>query len=327
MDNLTHTLTGLMLSRAGLNRFTPHASLLLMLAANMPDIDVLSGLAGPVAYLDHHRGHTHAIAFTPLLALLPPLIVGGLFRRKIPWVRAWAISLAGVASHWLMDWTNVYGVRLWKPFSSTWLRLDLTFIIDLWMLAALFLALAAPFLSRLVNSEIGSRGSPPGRGWAWFALLFILLWNVGRFVAHERAIQVLNSRLYAGETPQRVTAIPTAITPTLWRGVVETRSGVHLLNVNLLLDFDPEAGRVYESATGPAVEAASRDPLFAGFLRFNRTPLWRAVSAPDPPGATQVELLDLRFGTPDEPGFIATALVLRDGSVEQARFSFRGRPR
>ena len=41
MDNLTHTLTGLALSRAGLNRYYARAGLVLMLAANAPDIDVI----------------------------------------------------------------------------------------------------------------------------------------------------------------------------------------------------------------------------------------------------------------------------------------------
>jgi inner membrane protein len=46
MDNLTHTLTGLMLSRAGLNRWHPRASLVLMLSANIPDIDFVAVARG-----------------------------------------------------------------------------------------------------------------------------------------------------------------------------------------------------------------------------------------------------------------------------------------
>ena len=42
MDNVTHTLTGLMLARAGLGKSTQRGgALMLMLAANVPDIDVL----------------------------------------------------------------------------------------------------------------------------------------------------------------------------------------------------------------------------------------------------------------------------------------------
>src|ERR1043165_1620564 len=45
MDPLTHTATGLFLSRAGLNRWTPLATPILLLAANAPDIDI-GGVGG-----------------------------------------------------------------------------------------------------------------------------------------------------------------------------------------------------------------------------------------------------------------------------------------
>jgi hypothetical protein len=42
---------GLALSRAGLNRLTPQATAILLLAANAPDIDVVSAAGGSLAYL------------------------------------------------------------------------------------------------------------------------------------------------------------------------------------------------------------------------------------------------------------------------------------
>ena len=51
MDNLTHSLTGLMLSRAGLNRFYPRATLVLVIAANIPDIDIRGDRARPALLL------------------------------------------------------------------------------------------------------------------------------------------------------------------------------------------------------------------------------------------------------------------------------------
>ena len=46
MDNVTHTLTAVVLSRAGLNRWHPQSIWLLMLAANIPDIDIVAALRG-----------------------------------------------------------------------------------------------------------------------------------------------------------------------------------------------------------------------------------------------------------------------------------------
>ena len=46
MDNLTHSLIGVALSRAGLNRVTPHATAILLLAVNLPDLDIISLVDG-----------------------------------------------------------------------------------------------------------------------------------------------------------------------------------------------------------------------------------------------------------------------------------------
>ena len=54
MDPLTHTATGLFLSRIGLNRWTPRATPILLLAANAPDLDILTASGGSLNYLHYH---------------------------------------------------------------------------------------------------------------------------------------------------------------------------------------------------------------------------------------------------------------------------------
>src|ERR1700683_1706082 len=126
MDPLTHTLTGLFLSRAGLNRWTPRASAILMLAANAPDIDVVSAAGGSLNYLHYHRHLTHSLAAMPVMAMLPVLLVRGVSRKPVHWLGAFFAALIAVGSHLLLDWTNSYGIRLLLPFSGQWLRLDWT---------------------------------------------------------------------------------------------------------------------------------------------------------------------------------------------------------
>ncbi|MBM3775688.1 MAG: metal-dependent hydrolase, partial [Acidobacteria bacterium] len=75
MDNLTHSLTGLLLARAGLDRLTPRAHWVLLAAANAPDLDVVSAASGALAYLQYHRHGTHSLALLPLMALLGPVVV------------------------------------------------------------------------------------------------------------------------------------------------------------------------------------------------------------------------------------------------------------
>src|SRR5437870_2421448 len=115
-----------------------------MVAANAPDIDVLTSLRGSTVYLHYHRGITHGLVMIPLIALLPVALVRLVSGRPLEWKKAWLVSMAGVASHPLLDWTNIYGVRLLLPFSGSWLRLDLLSVVDPWIWAVLLLAALVP---------------------------------------------------------------------------------------------------------------------------------------------------------------------------------------
>src|SRR5271166_3610407 len=110
MDNVTHSLVGLMIARVGLNRCPPGTPIMMIVAANLPDMDVVSGFGGSLTYLQTHRGYTHSLAAAPVMALIPPLLILALFRQRIS-VLTYLFSLIGVLSHLVLDWTNVYGVR------------------------------------------------------------------------------------------------------------------------------------------------------------------------------------------------------------------------
>ncbi len=325
MDNLSHTLTGLILSRAGLNRWTPHATAIMLLAANAPDVDVVSAAGGSLAYLDYHRAHTHALFFAPLMAIaaiLPVMLVARKTKWSIHWRGAFAAALVGVGSHLLLDWTNVYGVRLFLPFSAEWVRLDITHIIDVWIWAILLLGVLAPLLSKLVSSEIGAK-SGSGRAAAISVLLALGGYEYGRYLLHVRAVATVDSRMYYGAAPLRSFAFPGAVGLFSWTGLVQGSGYYVVVPVNLLREFDPTAGRLYYQAEpGPALTAAKQTEVFRRFLTFTQVPLWRASPAPAPEGATRVSVTDLRFGSPQEERFAATAVVL-GSKVLRSEFQLR----
>jgi inner membrane protein len=318
MDNLTHTLTGVVMSRAGLDRCHPRSGLLLILAANAPDIDILAAFGGKLNYFMWHRGITHSIATAPLLALLPVLVVCAVSRSMRGWKAAYVLSLIGVASHLLLDWTNTYGVRLLLPFSPRWLRLDLNNIVDLWIWAVLLIAAVGPLLGRLVSSEIGAQPGS-GRGLALFALAFLVVYDFGRFLIHQRAIETLNSRIYRGGAPIRVAAFPAGVVnPFEWSGWVERPELVMHFPMNLLAEFDPTAPDrvIYKPEPSPAIEAARQAYPVQKFLEFAQFPLWRVVPVPEPEGARRVEVRDWRFS------FTASAIVDQANRVLSASFQF-----
>jgi inner membrane protein len=146
MDNLAHTLVGLAVAKAGLERASPYATAVCVVAANAPDADIVAALKGRWFYLQHHRGITHSVVGTLALALLIPLIFYAAeklimrLRGKSPRIRLRGLLLASVvasATHPLLDWTNSYGVRPFLPWSGKWYYGDLVFIIDPWLWLAL----------------------------------------------------------------------------------------------------------------------------------------------------------------------------------------------
>lgn len=326
MDPLTHALTGVALGHTGLKRWCRYGATVLVLGAVIPDIEIVTSLGGAVTYLHYHRHLTHALVAAPLVALLPWLVVLALARGKLNRGRAYVLALLGVFSHLAFDLTNAYGVRLLLPFSDRWLRLDINSLTDFWILGALMVGAFGPWLAQLVSSEIGDRRGS-GRGLALLALVLVVCFDLGRYVLHERAVAVLDSRLYQGVAPTRVAAFPGAANPLRWTGLVETPGFYSIHSVNLREDFDPTAGHIfYQPELGPAEtvawEAARRSEAFRVFLQFAQYPLRRFYRLEEPEAGLRVEAMDLRFGNPGRPRFVAVAIVDFDGRVRRSSFGF-----
>ena len=105
---------------AGLDRLSPWATTVCVLAANSPDSDIIVGVTTDRwNYLHHHRGITHSIVGTIAIGLLVPLLVAvtertiASIRRRAPTIRLrglMAASLIAAATHPLMDWMNNNGL-------------------------------------------------------------------------------------------------------------------------------------------------------------------------------------------------------------------------
>jgi len=335
MDNVTHTLTGIALSQAGLNRKTRFATLALVLASNAPDVDIVTRLRGSAAYLEYHRGITHSFVGLAGLALLLSALLyalGRLARPKpaapplsAPWLLvACAVGLLG---HLLLDFTNAYGVRPFAPFSGRWFAWDIMPILDPVLLLILGAALGVPFLLRLVSDELGARRTGYRRGAVTALLGLLLLWGVRAFY-HGRAASLLAANNYGDEPPARVGAFPT-LNPLGWSGVVETDSAFYVLPVNALAgDVDPGAAEVFHKPEpSPALDAALKSHVGSVFMDFARFPFARVEQGQA--GGYEVTVRDLRFG--GAAGFAGSfeATIDLDANLRVAgqTFSFMGQAR
>ena len=106
---------------------------------------------------------------------------------------------------------------------------------------------------------------------------------------------VMESRLYQGNPPVRATALPGALNPFVWRGVVETHNPsvlivpVDVSPLNLARQYDPAAGRWYDLvAPSPReLDAVMRTQPFRVFSRFSQLPFWEVHGVQ---GGTRVSL-------------------------------------
>lgn len=360
MDNLTHSLVGLTAAKAGLEKLSPGASALCVLAANSPDIDIVVLIfEGRWAYLHHHRGITHSLVGAAVLALALPLafylndLIIAQIRKREPQVRLTGLLIASIlttATHPLLDWSNNYGIRFLLPWNAQWSYGDFTFVVDpfIWMVlgAVAFLmtaktraqvifwmvvALVPSFLilSRLASSggslnavllpllwivvlivsvtlyRLGF-GERAGRKIAIAALLVVMVYGAGLFVAHALALRQANGQAAAiansrSERIINLAAMATAANPTGWVCVMKTDRATYRFELSLLRDLPASSTFVrYENLKGAeakTVEEAERDHRAQVFLGFARFPVMRVVGE-DCVTQTLVQFADLRYTEP-----------------------------
>ena len=305
MDNITHSLVGATLSKVGLDRTTPLATATLVLAANAPDIDVLSYLRGPYYALAFRRGITHGV---PALLVLPFVVAAAILtwdrwvrRRRhpeAPPARAGptlGLAALGVATHPVLDWMNTYGMRWWMPFDASWSYGDALFIIDPWLWLMLGGACALSLTGR-------GRGRRAAAALALLALGYVL-GMVGADRLASREVWEVASRS-GGPTVESVMVSPHPADPSSADVVVTTTQGYRRGSYRWL---DAPRARVETSITTPfldvdegvspavarsVVEAAWGTPEAARYRVWSRLPFVRVEMEGD---GYRVRIGDARY--------------------------------
>lgn len=305
MDNVTHTLTGIALSQAGLKRKTRFALLALIIGSNLPDIDVIATVGrGGVSYLKYHRGITHSlIGLTALAALLALFLWaigrGGKQKRSVSLKWLFLICWIATACHVLMDFTNDYGIRPFLPFSGKWHALDLMPLVPPYTLLFLILGLGIPAVLSLAAKEMGDSKRPAsaGRAGAIIALCGLVALGALRAASHQRAIQTLGSYTFGQQVPSRIGAFPSMFDPFQWTAVAETDTADYVFGVSSRGgNLNPDViGRFLKPAPSAALDAARNSPAGRVLLRFARFPLARVETIE---GGYMVYIRDLRFASP-----------------------------
>ena len=340
MEPITHFLFGATLSRAGLNRKTALATATMTLAAEAPDLDVISRIGGSVNVFAHHRGFTHSFLGLPLVAAV---VVGFIYlvwrlrgrRTRDPnlpprWGALFGYAYLAGLSHILLDFTNSYGVRPFWPFSERWYSWDIVDIIEPVLLVIMILGLILPSLFSLINEEIGAhQKGPQGRFAATVALLGVFACWGFRDYEHRRAVAMLESQTYQGAEPLRVSAYPYMINPFRWYGVAETPAAFAMMNVDSLTpEVDPESRMQfrYKPEETPIRLAAKKTYLGRVYLDWAQYPVTETEQVNEGPFAYVVRFRDLRYAYPGRGArstLGAMVFLDRDLRVVEERFGMR----
>jgi inner membrane protein len=313
----------------------------MLLAGTIADLDVLSAMVGPGAYLSARQTTTHSvfgtvvviaiavgIAITLRLKSGPPQKAGTTWKIGILMLLI-AATLAAVI-HVLMDLCTSAGVALLWPWRETRLAWDWLPRVDLWILALLLAGILLPELFGLVGSEIGTKAkSPRGRIGALVALALVLFYVGARAMLHGNAVAQLDAHTYRGESPQRLAAFADPVLLVNWHGVVETANQICVVNVPATESarFDPESGLcTHKPEDSSLLQAVQQTAQVKKFLQASRFPKASVGTTDD---GTEIVLRDARDSAEDEKRFaIAVRILLnRKGQVTSQDVLWAGESR
>jgi len=318
MDNLTHSLTGALTSRfiearssasdqkAGFRKIF---FWLFVVAANIPDIDVLLGLFGdPILSIRYHRGLTHSILFAPVLAAFPALVFR--FFSSVKNLRIlWIVALLGVVLHIFFDLVTSFGTRILTPLSETRFALDWLFIIDPVLTVGLGCSIVLAWKMPGRRSSITSAG-----------VIFVVLYVLLTAFSHGAALRsVQGAAKRDGLSWTRISALPQPLSPFRWQGLVQSEEGVHQCFFSVF-DEEPVTFRLFRHDSDSLIVRTTAEPEVLWYLSFARHPLVRSFRE----GETQVvEYRDMTYSLDES---LTRALGFTERSIPfQLRFFYDDR--
>ena len=287
------------LSRAGLNKRTALATSTLVIANNLPDIDV-GVFATSTLAMSFRRGWTHGVLAQ---ATLPIVLTGAMllydrYRQKAsPGDRVNAgqillLSYIGVLLHVFMDFTNSYGVRLLMPFSDRWFYGDALYIVDPW----LYLVLGVGWL-------LAKRNPRAARIGVALAAIYVVAMLASNLIARR---EVANGIVRAGRPAEtRFMVTPVVVNP--FRREVVIDFGDRYEKGNLWFDpmphFRPAGFGIDKGFELPEVQQALQSPLARSYLRWSRFPFIQVN-----PADGSVLINDYRYANAGPYGWAAVKL-------------------
>jgi len=293
MFNSTHTLVGLSMARCGLERWAPRAVWTAVMAASLPDIDLVTQFNGAASYITYHRGITHTIPGIIVLSLLLGLVM----HWVSPGFRGhFAVALLVMITHPVLDFLNAYGIRPLLPLERRWIYGDVLFVVD-------------PYIDLILAAGLFAAWRAPGKRKTAAAVGLALMLG---YVAIRVELRNLAQRQLLSLTAELPGFVSSAVSPRMlnpfkWTGIVETKDDVFSADVDAFQGVGLELARFRKAVESPPIAAARNTPGAAALLAFARFPV---IQVQPTTFGYRVEFIDFRFYREDAGAALASVVDL-----------------
>jgi membrane-bound metal-dependent hydrolase YbcI (DUF457 family) len=317
MDVGTHALASLTLGRALVPRAPLAAWAFIIIAGTLADVDALSAISGPSAYMDWHRTVAHSLAASAAIGAIVGAVYLLLVRKtanpKMSRRAFMSTVMLAAFLHLAMDACQSDDVAAFWPFNAHRVATHWLANVDPWIVTILIAALVPPELARMVSDEIGAKSkSVRGRIGAIVGLALIILYLGVRANFHGDAMAAIQGRTYRGESARRADVYPESASLLTWHAIVETDHALQELTVDATpgASFDPENGvTLFKPESSPILDRAQNTDSAKRFLRFAQFP---KASIEQTPEGYQVQIRDLRYSVTGETRREIIALIKTD---------------
>ncbi len=292
MDNLTHTLLGIVVARSGLRqKLGKGTTTVLALASNLPDLDVFTFFLKGGDYFLFRRTFTHSFLGVFLMGLVFSFVFKRWF-KNLSWKVCLGLCLLGMGLHISLDLLNAYGVVLLYPWSFHRFELAWVFVINfLW-----WVILISPFVltrfSFLKPLQVGVY-----RISVLISLVYIAFCGAGHCLSEK----LLNEKIKEQKIiPSLTYVFPEPLGFIRFQGLIKEKDHYQIFLISPLTSKLVLEKLVHTEENDSKIQKLKKLPKVQKLEWFFKAPVWEKINnseASKDASLKSFKFYDLRFET------------------------------
>lgn len=285
MDSLTQIVLGAAVGEAALGKKVGNKAMLWgAIAGTIPDLDVIGrSFLDDLTAQEFHRGFTHSLAFSLLMAPIFGWLLHRLYRKKNEaTVKEWSwMMFLGFVTHPLLDCHTTWGTQFLWPFDLRIAYNNINVVDPIYTL---------PFLVLVLFALFSRRGSEKRRKFNRLGLIISSAYMLITIGFKGYTYSVFKSNLKEQHIPyERISNRPTFGNSMLWMANVETKDAYYT-GLYSLLDHDKKVDFFRLEKNHQAIDSIKAEPQIKRLIRLTKG--WYVIREEH----GSLYLSDMRFG-------------------------------